>query len=64
MLDAEPAQTQQNFIRSFPRFFFSSLSRHVRTNNHMVKDCGRVTFPVMFDMAPYTFLAKIVTLIN
>jgi hypothetical protein len=24
----------------------------------MVKDCGRVTFPVMFDMAPRVFLTK------
>jgi hypothetical protein len=24
----------------------------------MVKDCTRVTFPVMLDMAPYAFLAK------
>jgi hypothetical protein len=38
-LDAEPPQTQQNFIRSFPRFFFLSLGRHVWTNDHMVKDC-------------------------
>jgi hypothetical protein len=24
----------------------------------MVKDCSRVTFPVMLDMAPYVFLTK------
>jgi hypothetical protein len=49
-LDAEPPQTQQNFIRSFPRFFFLSLSHHVWTNNHMVKDYSRVKFPVILDM--------------
>jgi hypothetical protein len=55
-LDAEPPRTRQNFILSFPRFFFLSLSRHVWTNDHMVKDCSRVTFPVMLDMVPYAFL--------
>jgi hypothetical protein len=30
----------------------------------MVKDCGRVTFPVMLDMAPYAFLRKIGALIK
>jgi hypothetical protein len=58
-LDVEPPQTQQNFIRLFPRLFFLSLGRHVGTNGHMVKDCTRVTFPVMFDMVPYAFLTKI-----
>jgi hypothetical protein len=57
-LDAEPPQTQQNFIRSFPRFFFWSLSRHVWTNDHMVKDCSRVTLPVILDMVPHAFLTK------
>jgi hypothetical protein len=56
-LDAEPAQTQQNFTRSFPRFFLS-LGRHVLTNDHMAKDCSSVTFPFMLDMAPYAFLTK------
>jgi hypothetical protein len=56
--DAEPRQTQENFIRSFPRFVFVSLSRHVWTNDHMLKDCSRVTFPVMLDMALYLFLTK------
>jgi hypothetical protein len=51
-LDAEPPQTQQNFVHSFPRFFFLSLGRHAWTNDHMVKDCSRVTFPVMLDMSP------------
>jgi hypothetical protein len=58
-LGAEPPQTQQNFIHSFPRFFFLSLGRQVSTNDHMVKDYSRVTFPVMLDMAPYAFLTKI-----
>jgi hypothetical protein len=52
-LDAEPPQTQQIVIRSFPRFFFLSLGRYVWGNNHMAKDCRRVAFPVMFDMTPY-----------
>jgi hypothetical protein len=56
-LDAEPPQTQQNFIGSFPRFFFLSLSRHVWANDHM-KDCSRVIFPAMLDMAPYAFHTK------
>jgi hypothetical protein len=43
----------QIFIRSFPRFFFFSLGRHVWGNDHMVKDCTRVTFPVTFDMTRY-----------
>jgi hypothetical protein len=30
----------------------------------MVKDCSRVTFPVMLDMVPYAFLTKNGTLIN
>jgi hypothetical protein len=30
----------------------------------MLKDCSRVTFPIMLDMAPYAFLTKIITLIN
>jgi hypothetical protein len=57
-LDAQPPQTQQQFICSFPRFFFLSLGRHAWTNDHMVKDCSRVTFPVMPDMVPYAFLTK------
>jgi hypothetical protein len=48
-LDVEPPQTQQNFIRSFPSFFLS-LGRHIWTNDHLVKDCSHVTFPVMFDI--------------
>jgi hypothetical protein len=63
-LDAEPPQAQQNFICSFPRFFFFGLGRHAWTNDHMVKDCSRVTFPIMLNMAPYVLLAKIVTVIN
>jgi hypothetical protein len=57
-LDAEPPQMQQNFIRSFPGFFFLSLGHHVWINGHMVKNCRHVTFPVMLDMGPYTFLTK------
>jgi hypothetical protein len=53
-LDAESPQTQQNFSRSFPMFFLS-LDRCARTNNHMVKDCNRVIFPVVLDMIPCTF---------
>jgi hypothetical protein len=49
-LDAQPPQTKSNFIRSFPGFFFLSFGRNIWTNDHMVKDCGRVTFPVMLDM--------------
>jgi hypothetical protein len=45
-------------------FFFLSLGGHVWTNDHMVKVCSRVTFRVMLDMTPYTFLTKIGTLIN
>jgi hypothetical protein len=45
-------------------FFFLGLGRQGWTNEHMVKDCSRITFPVMFDMVPYAFLTKIVTLIN
>jgi hypothetical protein len=30
----------------------------------MMKDYSRVTFLVMFDMVPYAFLAKIVTVTN
>jgi hypothetical protein len=63
-LDTEPLQMQQNFICSLPRFFFLSLDRHVWINNFMVKDCNRVTFPIMFDMVPYAFLTKIGTLVN
>jgi hypothetical protein len=57
-LDTEPPQTKRNFIRSFPRFFFLSLGRHVWINGHMMKYYSHVTFPVMLDMAPYTFLTK------
>jgi dTDP-4-dehydrorhamnose reductase len=57
-LDTEPPKTKQDFIRSFPRFFFSSLSRYIWTNNHMMKDSIRITLPVMLDMAPYAFLTK------
>jgi hypothetical protein len=53
-----PPQTQQNFIRSFLRFFFLSLGHHVWTRDRMVKDYSRVTFPVMFDVAPCPFLTK------
>jgi hypothetical protein len=49
-LDAEPPQTQQIFIRSFPRFFFLSLGRYVWGNDRMAKDYRRVAFPVMLDM--------------
>jgi hypothetical protein len=57
--NAEPPQTKQDFIHLFPRFFFfSSLGRQGWTNDHMVKHCVRVTFPVMFDMVPYAFLTK------
>jgi hypothetical protein len=52
-LDAELPQAQQMFIRSFPRFFFFSLGRYVRGNDHMAKDCRCVAFPVMLDMIPY-----------
>jgi hypothetical protein len=52
-LDAQRPQTQQIFIQSFPRFFFLSLGRYVWENDHMVKDCCRVAFPVMLDMTPY-----------
>jgi hypothetical protein len=61
-LDAEPPQTQQNFIRSFPRFFFLSFGRHLWTNDDMMKDCSRLTFPVMPDMAPYVFLTEMLSL--
>jgi hypothetical protein len=57
-LDAEPPQTQQDFICSFPGFFFLSLGRHGWINNHMVKDYHRVTFSTMLDMAQYAFLIK------
>jgi hypothetical protein len=57
-LDAEPPQTQQNFIRSFPRFFFLTLDRDAWANDQMAKDCRRVTFPVMLDMTPYAFLTE------
>jgi hypothetical protein len=63
-LDAEPSQTQQNFIRPFPRFLFLSLGRHVWANDHMVEDCSHVNVPVMSDMVPYAFLTKIGPLIN
>jgi hypothetical protein len=53
-LDAEPPQTQQIFLRSFPRFFFLSLGRYVWGKDHIAKDCCRVAFPVMLDMIPYT----------
>jgi hypothetical protein len=59
--DVERPQTQQNIIHSFPRFFLS-LGRHVWTNDHMVKDGSRVTFPVTLDMAPYAFLTKTIRL--
>jgi hypothetical protein len=52
-LNAEPAQTQQIFIRSFSRFFFVSLRRYVWGNDHMARDCRRVVFSVMLDMTPY-----------
>jgi hypothetical protein len=45
-------------VHSFPRFLFLSFGRQVSTNDHMVKDCSHVTFPVMLDMAPYAFLTK------
>jgi hypothetical protein len=61
-LDVEISQIEQNFIRSFPGFFFWSLDRHVWTNDHMAKDCSRITFPVMLDMAPYVFWQKMVSL--
>jgi hypothetical protein len=48
-----PPQTQQIFIRSFPRFFFLSLGFYIWGNDHMAKDCCRVAFPVMLDMTPY-----------
>jgi hypothetical protein len=57
-LDSEPPQTQQNFICSFPRFFFLSLGRHVWTNDYMAQDRSRATFPVILDIAPYPFLIK------
>jgi hypothetical protein len=63
-LNAESPQTQQNFIRSFPKPFFLSFGRQVWTNNHIVKDCSRITFSIMLDMAPYPFLTKIDTFIN
>jgi hypothetical protein len=63
-LNAEPPQTEQNFIRSFPRFFFLSLGRHVWPNDHMLKHWSRITFPIMLDMAPHAFLAKISALTN
>jgi hypothetical protein len=63
-LDAEPPQTQQNFILSFPKFFFLSLGRHVSTNDHAVTDFSRVTVPAMLKMAPYAFLIKIGIFIN
>jgi hypothetical protein len=53
-LNAEPPQTQQIFIRSFPRFFFLSLGRYVWGNGHVVKNYGRVAIPVMLNMTPYT----------
>jgi hypothetical protein len=50
--DAESPQTQQIFIRSFPRFFFLSVGRYIWGNDHMAKDCGRVAFPVILEMIP------------
>jgi hypothetical protein len=52
-LDAEPPQTEQNFIRSFLGFFFFSFDRYISGNDHMAKDCRRVAFPVMLDLTPY-----------
>jgi hypothetical protein len=52
-LDAELPQTQQIFIRSFPRFFFLSLGHYRWGNNHMAKDCRRVALPVTLCMTPY-----------
>jgi hypothetical protein len=52
-LDAEPLQTQQIFILLFPRFRFLSLGRYLWGNNHLAKDCRRVTFQVMLNRTPY-----------
>jgi hypothetical protein len=49
---------------SFAHFTGSSFGCHVWTNNHMIKDCSRVSFPVILDMVPYVFLTKIGTLID
>jgi hypothetical protein len=57
-VDVEPPQTQEIFIRSFPRFFFLSLCYYIWGNSHMVKDCRRVVFPVMLDMTPYVVQTK------
>jgi hypothetical protein len=43
-LDAERLQTQQIFIRPFPRFFFLSLGRYAWGNDHMAKDSRRSCF--------------------
>jgi hypothetical protein len=37
---------------------FLCLGRSVWTNDHLVKDCSRVTFPVIFDMDSYALLTK------
>jgi hypothetical protein len=46
-----------SFIQ-FPGSSFLSLGHHVWTNVHLMKDCSHVTFPIMLDMAPYSFLTK------
>jgi hypothetical protein len=54
-LDAEPPQTQQNFIRSFPRFIFLPPGRSGWTTDYIVKDCSCVTFLVVLAMTGYVF---------
>jgi hypothetical protein len=48
-LHSERPQTKQTFTRSFPGFFCFSFGRYAWINDHMVKDCSPVPFPVMLD---------------
>jgi hypothetical protein len=49
---------KHNIISLIHFLVFLSLGRQVWTNDHMAKDCSRVTFPVTLDMVPYAFLTK------
>jgi hypothetical protein len=59
--DSEWPQTQQQFVCSFPMFFFTNLGRDVLNPDHIEKDCSRIDCPVMLDMIPYVFEGRSVT---
>ena len=48
-------ETRQYSISFFPRFLFINLGRDMWNGMHMEKDCRRIDFPVILDLARYAF---------